>query len=46
MVTADLSNVCKKIIELDDTIRFAGIPNKFGKQIVVAYRRRVKSTLN
>lgn len=38
MVTADLSKVCKRIIQLDDTIRFAGIPNKFGKQIVVAYR--------
>jgi hypothetical protein len=31
---ADLHNVCKKIIGLDDSIRFAGIPNKFGKQIV------------
>jgi hypothetical protein len=34
----DLHNICKKIIELDDTIRFVGIPNKFGKQIVVEYR--------
>jgi hypothetical protein len=33
-----LHNICKKIIELDDTIRFVGIPNKFGKQIVVEYR--------
>jgi hypothetical protein len=38
MVAPDLHNVCKKIIELDDTIRFVGIPNKFGKQIVVEYR--------
>ena len=45
MVTADLSNVCKKIIELDDTIRFAGIPNKFGKQIVVAYREGLNPLL-
>ncbi len=39
MVASDLHNVCKKIIELDDTIRFVGIPNKFGKQIVVEYRK-------
>jgi hypothetical protein len=35
----DLHNICKKIIELDSSIRFAGIPNKFGKQIVVEYRK-------
>ncbi|HEX5978472.1 MAG TPA: hypothetical protein VFY68_14415 [Nitrososphaeraceae archaeon] len=34
-----LHEVCKRIIELDDKIRFAGIPNKFGKQIVVEYRK-------
>jgi hypothetical protein len=34
-----LHDVCKRIIELDDNIRFAGIPNKFGKQIVVEYRK-------
>lgn len=45
MVTADLSNICKRIIELDDTIRFAGIPNKFGKQIVVAYREGLNPLL-
>ncbi|MGB7558291.1 MAG: hypothetical protein WBM37_07190, partial [Nitrososphaeraceae archaeon] len=33
------------IIELDDTIRFAGIPNKFGKQIVVAYREGLNPLL-
>ena len=35
----DMHNLCKKIIELDSSIRFAGIPNKFGKQIVVEYRQ-------
>ena len=34
-----LHDVCKRIIELDDNIRFVGIPNKFGKQIVVEYRK-------
>jgi hypothetical protein len=38
-MTIDVHNLCKKIIELDSSIRFAGIPNKFGKQIVVEYRQ-------
>ncbi|HEY9386389.1 MAG TPA: hypothetical protein VIP70_05070 [Nitrososphaeraceae archaeon] len=38
-MTIDLHNVCEQIIELDNTIRFTGIPNKFGKQIVVEYRK-------
>jgi hypothetical protein len=38
-MTIDVHNLCKKIIELDSAIRFAGIPNKFGKQIVVEYRK-------
>ena len=42
---ADLHNVCKKIIGLDDTIRFVGIPNKFGKQIVVEYREGLQPLL-
>ena len=41
----DLHNVCKKIIQLDDSIRFAGIPNKFGKQIVVEYRDGLRPLL-
>src|SRR5918996_2720697 len=40
-----LHDVCKRIIELDDKIRFAGIPNKFGKQIVVAYREGLNPLL-
>jgi hypothetical protein len=38
-MTIDVHNLCKQIIELDSAIRFAGIPNKFGKQIVVEYRK-------
>jgi hypothetical protein len=38
-MTIDLHNMCKQIIELDSAIRFVGIPNKFGKQIVVEYRK-------
>lgn len=45
MITADLHNVCRKIIDMDNKIRFAGIPNKFGKQIVVEYRKGLDSLL-
>jgi len=38
-MTIDIHNLCKQIIELDSAIRFVGIPNKFGKQIVVEYRK-------
>ena len=37
-MSVDLHNLCRRIIDLDESIRFAGIPNKFGKQIVVEYR--------
>src|SRR5215208_6494184 len=42
---ADLHSICKKIIGLDGSIRFAGIPNKFGKQIVVEYRKGLEPFL-
>jgi hypothetical protein len=38
-MTIDIHNLCKQIIKLHSAIRFAGIPNKFGKQIVVEYRK-------
>ncbi|HYX57048.1 MAG TPA: hypothetical protein VE818_12900 [Nitrososphaeraceae archaeon] len=45
-MTIDMHNLCKQIIELDSTIRFAGIPNKFGKQIVVEYRKGLAPLLS
>ena len=33
-----LHDLCKQIIETDHSIRFVGIPNKFGKKIVSHYR--------
>jgi hypothetical protein len=38
-MTIDMHTLCKQIIELDSAIRFVGLPNKFGKQIVVEYRK-------
>ena len=31
--------MCNQILELDSAIRYVGIPNKVGKQIVVEYRK-------
>lgn len=42
----DLHDVCKKIMQLDGNIRFAGIPNKFSKQIVVEYRKGLDPLLS
>jgi hypothetical protein len=44
-MTIDVHNLCKQIIELDSAIRFVGIPNKFGKQIVVEYRKDLVALL-
>ena len=34
----DLHSLCNRILESDSSIRFVGIPNKMGKQIVSSYR--------
>ena len=34
-----LSSLCKHILEADNSIRFAGIANKFGSKIVSKYRK-------
>ena len=34
----DLHRLCNKILESDSSVRFVGIPNKMGKQIVSSYR--------
>ena len=34
----DLHSLCNRILESDNAIRFVGIPNKMGKQIVSNYR--------
>lgn len=35
----NLGNLCKQILAIDKSIRFVGIPNKFGKKIVAEYRK-------
>jgi hypothetical protein len=34
----DLHSLCNRILESDSSIRFVGVPNKMGKQIVSSYR--------
>jgi hypothetical protein len=34
----DLHSLCNRILESDRSIRFVGVPNKMGKQIVSSYR--------
>jgi hypothetical protein len=34
----DLRRVCNQILESDSSVRFVGIPNKMGRQIVSSYR--------
>ena len=34
----DLHSLCHRILESDSAIRFVGVPNKMGKQIVSSYR--------
>ncbi len=39
MSKVSLSSLCKHILEADNSIRFAGIANKFGSKIVSKYRK-------
>ena len=38
MKAEELHSLCNRILESDKAIRFVGIPNKIGKQIVSSYR--------
>ena len=42
----DLHSLCNRILESDNAIRFVGIPNKMGKQIVSSLRSRTCSITN
>src|SRR5919106_690106 len=41
MKADDLHGLCTRILESDRSIRFVGIPNKMGNQIISRYRARV-----
>jgi hypothetical protein len=37
----DLRHLCNKILESDNSVRFVGIPNKMGREIVSSYRNDI-----
>jgi hypothetical protein len=45
MKAEDLHGLCTRILESDKSIRFVGIPNKIGDQIISCYRPGVESLL-
>ena len=46
MTGTELKELCNQIIQSDDSIRFVGIANKYGKQVAVKYRDGVVPYLN
>lgn len=45
MLSMNLHDLCKQILEVDNSIRFAGISNKFGKQMAAEYRKGLLALL-
>ncbi|MGI8834014.1 MAG: hypothetical protein ACR2IS_15435, partial [Nitrososphaeraceae archaeon] len=41
----DMHGLCNRILEPDRSIRFVGIPNKMGRQIISSYRSGLKPLL-
>jgi hypothetical protein len=46
MTGIELEDLCNQIIQSDDSIRFVGIADKYGKQVVVKYRDGLVPYLN
>lgn len=46
MIGTELDALCKQIIQSDDSIRFVGIADKYGKQVAVNYREGLVPYLN
>ncbi len=46
MTGTELEDLCNQIIQSDDSIRFVGIADKYGKQVVVKYRDGLVPYLN
>ncbi len=46
MTGTELEDLCKQIIRSDDAIRFAGIADKYGKQVLFSYRDGLVPYLN
>ena len=46
MTSVELDELCKLIIQSDQSIRFVGIADKYGKQVAVSYREGLVPYLN
>lgn len=46
MTGTELEDLCNQIIQSDDSIRFVGIADKYGKQVIVKYRDGLVPYLN
>ena len=46
MTGTELDDLCDQIIQSDDSIRFVGIADKYGKQVAVKYRDGLVPYLN
>jgi hypothetical protein len=46
MTGTELDDLCKQIIRSDDSIRFVGIADKYGKQVAFNYREGLVPYLN
>jgi hypothetical protein len=46
MTSVELDELCKLIIQSDQSIRFVGIADKYGKQVAVNYREGLVPFLN
>lgn len=46
MTSVELDELCKLIIQSDQSIRFVGIADKYGKQVAVNYREGLVPYLN
>jgi hypothetical protein len=46
MVSSELDDLCKQILQSDGAIRFVGIADKYGKQVAFAYREGLVPYLN
>ena len=46
MTSPELDQLCKQIIRIDETIRFVGLADKYGKQVAINYREGLVPYLN
>jgi hypothetical protein len=46
LAEANLDSICKEILELDNSIRFAGIANNLGSLVAITYRKELSPLMD